>query len=376
MATPMTDPARAEARERLAMLAGFLGQDPSNIELRTDTAEAALDAGDPARAASILREAPADVPPRAANLAGLAALRLGRFKEAADAFGSLVDGGEDAPGLRFNLAWARTRLGDLEGALALLDPAVTRLPQAAMLEVQVLHAAGRLDEAVEKARIHLAMHPDDAGLNAVVSVLAVDVEDPDLAAATAARAGDHPDALATLGTLALGEDRASNALDYFDRALDANRHSPRAWIGRGLARLMTGAQDRAPADIDRGAELFGTHVGSWIAAGWAHYVAGDRRAARARFETALALDPTFAETHGGLAVIDIADGRLADAAERTKVALRLDRECFGAALARSLLTTADGDPARGAAILQRAMNTPLDASGRTIAQSLARMGLG
>lgn len=372
----MTDPARSEALDRLDALSGYLAHDPSNIDLRIDAAEAALDAGDPGRAAALLREVAGEMPPRAVNLAGLAALRLGRFEEAHAAFSSLMEGGEDAPGLRFNLAWARTRLGDLAGALSLLDPDVTALPQAAMLEVQVLHAAGRLDEAVERARKHLAAHPDHPGLNAAVSVLAVDVEDTALAAATAARAGDHPDALTTLGTLALGDDRASSAFDYFDRALDANRHSPRAWIGRGLARLMTGGQDAAPADIDRGAELFGTHVGSWIAAGWAHYVAGDRQAARTRFETALALDPTFAETHGGLAVIDIADGQLAEAAERTKVALRLDRECFGAALARSLLTTADGDPARGAAILERAMNTPLDSGGRTIAQSLARMGLG
>jgi len=370
----MTD-TRAEAAKQLEVLLGYLEHDPANAELRTDAAEAALDAGDPGRAASLLQGVLAPSMPRATNVAGLAALRLGRFEDAAAAFGALAASGGQDPAVRFNLAWCRTKLGDLDGALALLDARVTALPQAAMLQVQVLHAAGRLDEAVERARAHLEAHPDHAGLNAAISVLAVDVEDAELAATTAAKAGDHPDALATLGTLALGDDRASSALDYFDRALEANRHSPRAWIGRGLARLMTGAQDMAPSDIDRGAELFATHVGSWIAAGWAHYVAGDRPAARARFETAMALDPTFAETHGGLAVIDIADGRLAEAAERTKVALRLDRECFGAALARSLLTSAGGDPVRGAAILERAMNTPIDSGGRTIAQSLARMGL-
>ena len=138
---------------------------------------------------------------------------------------------------------------------------------------------------------------------------------------------------------------------------------------------MTGEADAAPADIDRGAELFGTHLGSWIAAGWAHFIAGDHAAARARFERALALDPTFAESHGGLAVIDVAEGKLKQASERTKVALRLDRECYGAALARSLLASSAGNPARAKAILDQALVTPVDASGRTIAQSLARMGL-
>ena len=132
----------------------------------------------------------------------------------------------------------------------------------------------------------------------------------------------------------------------------------------------------APADLDRGAELFGTHLGSWIAAGWAHFVVGDRVTARARFEKALALDPTFAESHGGLAVIDVAEGRLEEAGERAKVAFRLDRDCYGAALARSLLATAEGNSARASAILDIALVNPIDASGRTIAQSLARMGLG
>ncbi|MGJ3628978.1 hypothetical protein AB5I41_22825 [Sphingomonas sp. MMS24-JH45] len=90
----------------------------------------------------------------------------------------------------------------------------------------------------------------------------------------------------------------------------------------------------------------------------------------------MALDPTFAESHGGLAVIDALEGATEAAAERAKVALRLDRECYGASLARVLIASSSGDAEAAGAILHRALSTPLDDRGRTIGQILARMGSG
>ncbi len=370
---------RDEVSVRLAALTDYLSQDPDNAALRLDTAEAALDAGEFAQAAALVEHpallAAGDL--RARNIAGLAALKLDRFEDAAAAFSAVLQAGQASSEVRFNLAWSRAFLKDFEGVLELLDAETTaNLPQAAVLEVQVLHQEGRLDEALEAARRHLELHRNHSGLNAAASVLAIDMEETELAATCAARAGDHPDALTSLATLELGDDNAAGAQVLFERALGANEQNPRAWVGRGLARLMTGETDAAPADLDRGAELFGTHLGSWIAAGWSHFVVGDHATARTRFEKALALDPTFAESHGGLAVLDIAEGRLKEGSERAKVAFRLDRECFGAALARALLAAAEGNSARVSAIVDKALITPVDASGRTIAQSLARMGLG
>src|SRR5204863_857679 len=106
--------------------------------------------------------------------------------------------------LRFNLAWSRAMLKNATGALDLLDNATTEaLPQAAMLQVQLLHDQGAFEEAETSARKHIARHPRHAGLMAAVSVLAIDIEDTSLALDCAWRAGDHPDALASLGTLAL-----------------------------------------------------------------------------------------------------------------------------------------------------------------------------
>lgn len=376
---PAFDTARS-AEDRLASLLGYLEIDPGNAALLGDAAEAALDARDPALATALLdrRAGIAPPSPREDNLAGLAALQARDFARAAEVFAALLADRPDDPSLRFNLAWAHANLKAFAAALGVLGDDVARagLPQAAMLRVQLQHQLGDVDAAIESARAYKALYPDHEGLMAAISVVAIDAEDEALAAEAAARAGDHPDALTTRGTLALGEQRATEAAALFERALARNPDSPRAWIGSGLAKLLTGESDSAPADIDRGAELFGDHLGSWIAAGWAHFVAGHRDVARARFDTALTIDPTFAETQGSLAVLDLLDGQVEEAQRRSDIALRLDRHCYSAALAKSLLAAGAGRPDDAQRIFELAVNTPIDGSGRTIAQALAGLGLG
>jgi Tfp pilus assembly protein PilF len=175
--------------------------------------------------------------------------------------------------------------------------------------------------------------------------------------------------------LALGEEDAATARRVFERALAIRQDVPRAWVGRGLAKLLDQDPLDAARDIEKGAELFGDHLGSWIAAGWARFVGQDYAEARRIFEHALALDPTFSEAHGSMAVIEIQEGLLSSAAERVKVATRLDRNCFSAAFAKTLLASADGDQAKARVIFEKAVNVPIGKDGRTIAQSLAKMGL-
>lgn len=372
------DGADALKTSRLSVLLSHLDSDPENLALLSDTAGAALDEGDAETAAALLQRyaAVAPLPDAETNLAGLAALRLGQYDVAGAFFERLLTSGADDSALRFNLAWAWAMKKDLKGALSLLDNDVARaLPQAAMLRVQILHQHGALDEAAALARDYVDVHPDYAPLMAAVSVLALDVGDEALAAECAAKAGGHPDALSTLGTLALGEERATEALAIFERALAGNAKAPRAWVGLGLAKLLTGQADTAAADIDRGAALFEDHLGSWIAAGWAHFVNRDLAASRERFETALRIDPNFAESYGSLAVLDLLEGNADSARQRSEVALRLDRQCYSAALAKSLLAAGAGDEAGAQRIYALAVNTPVDESGRTIAQALAKLGM-
>lgn len=371
----MTEPA-ITAPSRFERLSGYLEHDPGNLALLADAADAAFaeDRFDEAEAMLARHEAIAPLDLREQHLSGLVAMRQLDWARAAERFEALVAEGADAPGVRFNLAWSLAMAKRFEEALPLLDEATSaEIPQAAELEVGLLHQLGEMERAEERARALILIHPDHRGLNAAVSTLAIDIEDVELAKAAAARAGDHPDALVTLGTLVLGEDEPDAAAELFDAALARNPNSPRALIGRGLARLLTGDQAEAAREIDRGAELFGDHLGSWIAAGWAHVVAGDREAGRARFEKAVELDENFGEAQGSLAVIELLEGHVEEARHRTEVALRLDRQGFAAALASMLLAAAEGDTERAERIFEIALKTPIG-EGRTLAQSLAKIG--
>lgn len=372
----MTDATAATGR--FEKLSGFLAHDPDNLNLLADTAGAAFAEDRFDEAEAILRRyaALADLPTALKYLAGLIAMRLEAWDRAVERFEILHAAGEDGPPVRFNLAWSLSMEKRFAEALPLLDDATSdSLPQAAQLEVQLLHELGEFDRAGERARFLIEVHPDHRGLNAAASTLAIDIEDAPLALRTAQKAGDHPDALATLGTLALGEDQPEIALQLFDAALERNPQAPRAWIGRGLVNLLGDDKALAAQDLDRGAGLFGSHVGSWVAAGWAHVLAGDLETARARFDTALSLDDNFGETQGSLAVIDLLEGRTDEARKRTEIALRLDRKGFAAALASMLLAAGDGNADKAKRIFEIALTTPVDVHGRTVAQSLARLGM-
>jgi tetratricopeptide (TPR) repeat protein len=374
----MADDSNSAPPGRLARLLEYLTSDPTNLSLLSDAAEAALQERQPEAALDLLQRHAALSPlgGKETNVAGLAALQVGKYEDAADHFTNLIDAHPSDPSIRFNLAWSLAMLKRFEEALALLDDAAARaLPQAAMLQVQLMHELGQFDEAAERARAYVTLFPDHPGLLAAVSVLALDVEDMALAQACASKAGDHPDALTTLGTLALGDARDDDAAVMFERALVKNKESPRAWVGKGLVELTRGAHGEAAQHIEHGAELFDSHIGSWIAAGWAHLLNKNIMAARAAFERALALDHNFAESHGSLAVIAILEGKPEDAKRLTQTALRLDKQSFAAALAQSLLLEAAGKPDVARRIIERALNAPIDAAGSTIAQALTKRAL-
>lgn len=128
----------------------------------------------------------------------------------------------------------------------------------------------------------------------------------------------------------------------------------------------------AAVRLDCGAEQFETHLGSWIAAGWAHLLAGDLDLARRRFETALAHDDSFGEAQGSLAVVELLQGEAASAQRRIAVARRLDRRAFSASLAAMLWEQSHGHPEKAERILQSALQQPIMPDGTTLTHALVK----
>ena len=364
--------------DHLKSLLEYLKSDPSNEVLRLDSARSALEEERPDVVQDILsiELADTDIAAQAQHLLALACMKARDFEQALNIFHNLlVSTASTDPGLLFNAAWSAAMVGEKQRALSYLsDETVLQLGQAAMLKVQLLHESGEFERAELIARELLQEHAEHSGFLAAVSVLAIDIEDERLAKDCASRAGAHPDALSTLGTLQLGGDDPRSARTFFEQSLSINPHAPRSWLGRGLCDLIDGHYNEALANIDRCADLFGSHIGSWIAAGWAALMKKDYVGSRRRFARALELDRNFAESHGGLAVIDILEAKPEEGRQKLKTALKLDRHCFSAALARFLILSEAQDTKAAAALLERAMHTPIQGSDRTIAQTMAVLG--
>lgn len=364
--------------QRLQTLLQFIEQDPKNLNLIADAAGAAFELDDVEQASALLDRYAniAELSPPLVNLRGMVALRDKRLDDAEAAFQSLIDQGVSDPSVRFNRAWVHALKDEHQAALDYLDDDVVAVtPRAASLKVQMLHHLGQLEEALAVGGGMAERFPGNDGLLGALSVAAMDADDLDLARHYAASANGGADALTTRGLIALNDSDVAQGRALFDQALAEQPNAPRAWLGKGLSLISDGDLERGIEALRKGAEIFEDHLGSWIALGWTQYMNRDLAGARGTFEHALALDDNFAETHGGLAVLDFAEGKLDEAKRRSDIALRLDKECFGGMLARILLTEANGNPAAAQRLWQKAINMPAGADGKTLAQAMIGMGL-
>ncbi len=375
----LSNPDNTSAQQsRYAMLSSFLKQDSENVNLIVEATNAAYDEGcfNDARLLLLKLSAIEPLSPIMVNLSGLIALRQGQLNEAELAFDSLLENGETDPSVRFNRAWVHALKNEHQDVLDLLDDeAMASSARAPALKVQALHHLDSPEEALALGQDLLEMFPENDILLGALSVAAMDSDDYEAAKYYAEKAKSGHDAWTTQGLIALNDNNSETALNLFDQALNENPKAPRAWLGKGLGLLAAGDADAAVPCLEKGAEIFEDHLGSWVALGWTHFIRKDITAARKAFDEAMRHDDNFAETHGALAVIDIAENKIDQARRRTDIALRLDKNCFGGILARALLLQIESKPEIAAKIIDRAMQMPIGVDGKTLAQSMIGLGL-
>ncbi|NJM51345.1 MAG: tetratricopeptide repeat protein [Sphingomonadales bacterium] len=368
----------SDVQLNLAQLLGFLEVDPENISLLQDAVTAALSASDFDNLDLLMGRLQklTELTPPMRNLLAISYLRRGRFEEATVIFEQLRGEGQDVPAIRFNLAWIAALQGRHEDVLTLTDEeVVAKVPRAAAIRVQAMHHLGQIEEALVAGREMEHIHPHDNYLLGALSVAAMDADNYELAKSYAAKANGGADALTTQGLVSLYEDGAEGAVQLFERALIEHPDAPRAWLGKGLCHLSQGDTDAALPCLQKGAEIFEDHLGSWIALGWTYFIRKDLAGARKNFEIALSHDDNFAETHGGLAVLDVAEGNLESAQRRAEIAIRLDKQCFGGMLAKAMLAEARGNKELAKKIVERAMNVSMGVDGKTLAQAMIGFGM-
>ncbi|MBX3625340.1 MAG: tetratricopeptide repeat protein [Rhizobacter sp.] len=353
----MTDNATLQ---RLDRLEGYLQQDPDNLSLLADTFDAALEAGEYARAEPHLRHAqrlsPASVAWATREAHWLMAQR--RWAEADASLMALQAEAELPPegqaALLRDLALVALHRGEPALGLDRLRPLVSPVaPQQPMDEaiqllwLRLLHRAAQLPEALAWAEARWQAQQLASGPAGAASLIALDANDAARSLAWAEfalkREPRQMEALVARATLALAQTDAPLARRLLGQALQKSPTDGRSLSVLGFAELLERKLDAARTTFEAAVRHMPQHIGTWHGLGWTRLLQGDMAAARAAFETALQLDRTFGESHGGLAVMQAMQGEREEAEASIERALRLDRGGASAQFAKAVLRGEAGD---------------------------------
>lgn len=318
---------------RLKRLLAFIEHDAGNLELRKDAIREAFDAGDWSVARDLL-----DL--------GLLAF-------------------PDEPELHYYLAFARFMQRRYVDALALLTAELAQtLPIALVLRARCQHYLGRPDDAIADCKTHLSLVPEHAETHGLLALLLHEQGQNAQATEHAETALRHdatqPEAFLTIASM------QSDARDYdaarrsFDVLLQAHPDCGRGWLGLALIELAQMRVEPAARSIELAAKHLPDHIGTWHVVAWLAILRDDLAAAATAFEQALVLNRNFAETHGGLAVVAVLQGREDDARDDIKRALRLDQQSMAVVYAQMLLLKRHGRHNEAQLLLDKFLERPVE----------------
>jgi Tfp pilus assembly protein PilF len=341
--------------QRLDRLESYLRQDPDNTRLLGDTFEAALQAGELARAELHLQHAQAvGGVPQQIWVLHEAHLRLAqhRWDEAELCLQHLAAGADVSAELRavlaHDLAYVALQRGDFEIGVLQLAPSVEALPPNEPLDpalqllwLRLLHRLQRREQALTWAGARWdakTLAPAAAG---AASLIALDADDAPRSLLWAEHAlkhdGQQLEALVSRATVALGQNNPVLARQMLGQALQQNTADGRVLSALGFADLLERRFDEARATFMQAVKEMPGHIGTWHGLGWTLLLLNDLTGAHQSFQTALALDRNFSENHGGLAIILALQQRKAEAEQAIERALRLDRSSVSARYAETIL---------------------------------------
>jgi tetratricopeptide (TPR) repeat protein len=341
-------------QQRLARLVTFLGHDPGNLTLLCDAMGLAIALGDRAIGQQLIAHVNSHAIDNPNVLAHGAHLLLQAADyPAAAAFGDkAIAAGLNDPAVVFNTALGHFYSADFAAADTLLAhltqhsdcPAATLLMHArALHQLEDTEAAEGL---VVRAQ-HL--EPDNLDIRGLLALLLYENDKLAQALSTAhetlAIDADQRDALIACATVQFEQHNVAASRKAWVHTLKVYPDCGRAWSGLGLLEFGELEFDLAESHLNTAVQFMPHHIGTWHVLAWVYILRNDNTQARAALENSYALDRSFGDTHGGLAVVDIMEGQPDKARKGIRRALRLKPDSLAAHYAQALLLQQAGQTA-------------------------------
>lgn len=379
----MTAATPSDSTSQLQRWLGFLEQDPKNTHLITSILELGLAENQ----IDILERILVHIQiqniqdPQLSSLASLVSLQLGKFQDA-------IIFGEHALETEFadatvvhNLGYAQLYLGEYKKAQQLLEPLIatstTLNADTYVLYAKVMHHLEQPEDAISALQKAIALNPLHTEALGNLALLQYETDhnlsDYSEAKETAQKALKispyQLEALLALAEIQLNERNISDARKNFNLILEHHPQSGRAWSGLGQLEFYETNIDQAEKYLLKAVEFMKDHVGTWQVLGWCYVLKNNIEKAAWAFEIALPLNTEFADSYGGIAVVEAMRHNTVAAKQWIKKAFELDEHSMAATFAEYVLLNHQGSSEAA----QQKMNSILirrapssDRSGQTL----------
>ncbi|MCE2597104.1 tetratricopeptide repeat protein [Motilimonas cestriensis] len=272
-----------------------------------------------------------------------------------------------------NGALAHYQLNDFKNALSLLERANSDAPEHHILKSRCLYNEGDIAAAtmvIESLLLHCEPQcvAEAEGLFSMLLMDAGEYERAnELVIAALAKDKYQTDALISQATLALYELDIVKADAGFTALLQSHPNNGRILAMFALSLLYQKQYARAEQAFLKAVQLMPNHVGTWVNLGWCQFALEKFDHAENSFYKAVEIDRSFAEGHGGLAVVDSHFERWSQATKKAKRAIRLDPQSPSGWYAQSLILANEGEQAKAQAIIDKLLTYQSQVSQLSIA---------
>jgi len=332
---------------RIERLRQYLQSDPDNASLLRDLAREGLSAGqyeDVVRAIDRLRALGlADGNDEAANVYAL--VWLGRINEAVACGLKALESWPEEGAVRVELCRALLKARHFSDVLEHCrcefdDPALMQM--AGDFQLQALWHLGELNAAIELGAKLVESFPENPQLLALYSALLYDDDRMPEAVTIANKAYALSPKLAYSSLHVLASDRLAKqdingAMRLLNEAQQVRTDDGRVLLIKGSAELMQGNLDQAVTDLQKAQVIFPGHPGTHLSLAWVYITRSQFDEAESTIQAAISASPAFAESHGTMAVVYALRGQAEEAKQCIRRASLLDKDCFSARYAQSLL---------------------------------------